>query len=42
MLDDEETFEIEQIKEIFIDVSENIKKIMRRKKSNKRFFEKNI
>ncbi|GAQ94032.1 RNA polymerase primary sigma factor [Thermodesulfovibrio aggregans] len=35
MLDDEETFEIEQIKEIFIDVSENIKKIMRRKKATK-------
>ncbi|ACI20840.1 MULTISPECIES: sigma-70 family RNA polymerase sigma factor [Thermodesulfovibrio] len=40
MLDDEEEIDIEQIKERFIKVSENIKKIMRRKKTTKEFLKK--
>jgi RNA polymerase primary sigma factor len=40
MLDDEEEIDIEQIKERFIKVSENIKKIMRRKKTTKDFLKK--
>lgn len=40
MLDDEEEIDIEQIKEKFIMVSENIKKIMRRKKTTKEFLKK--
>lgn len=40
MLDDEEEIDIEQIKERFIKVSENIKKIMRRKKLQKTFLKK--
>ncbi|GAB5046292.1 sigma-70 family RNA polymerase sigma factor [Thermodesulfovibrio sp. TK110] len=40
MLDEEENFDLEQIKEIFINVSENIKKIMRRKKTTKEFLKK--
>lgn len=37
---DDEDFSIEQIKEIFIKVSENVKKIMRRKKATKEFLRK--
>ncbi|WP_353684809.1 sigma-70 family RNA polymerase sigma factor [Thermodesulfovibrio sp. 3907-1M] len=40
ILDDEENFDLEQIKEIFLKASENIKKIMRRKKTTKEFLKK--
>ncbi|MCS7214988.1 MAG: sigma-70 family RNA polymerase sigma factor [Thermodesulfovibrio sp.] len=40
MLDEDEEVDLEQIKEKFIKVSENIKKIMRRKKTTKEFLKK--
>ncbi|MGC9045139.1 MAG: sigma-70 family RNA polymerase sigma factor [Thermodesulfovibrio sp.] len=40
ILDEEDNIDVEEIKKIFINVSENIKKIMRRKKTTKEFLKK--
>lgn len=40
LLEDEEDVDIEQIKKVFINISENIKKIMRRKKTSKELLKK--